>query len=39
MKELGLAPSYRDAAAYTEYWTETEGTFETLFPLVREEVK
>ncbi|MFJ6280756.1 MULTISPECIES: tripartite tricarboxylate transporter substrate binding protein [Arthrobacter] len=39
MKELGLAPSYRDAAAYTEYWTETEGTFETLFPLVREEGK
>ncbi|NJC23700.1 tripartite-type tricarboxylate transporter receptor subunit TctC [Arthrobacter pigmenti] len=37
MQELGLAPSYRDAEAYAEYWTETQNTFEELFPLVREE--
>ncbi|KRF08651.1 Bug family protein [Arthrobacter sp. Soil782] len=39
MKELGLAPSYKNAEEYAGYWTETEGTFETLFPLVREEGK
>lgn len=37
MTDLGLAPNFRDAETYSEYWAETQETFETLFPLVREE--
>ncbi len=36
MEDLGLAPSYKDAEAYAEYWTQTEEVFTELFPLVRE---
>ncbi|GAB3261615.1 tripartite tricarboxylate transporter substrate binding protein [Arthrobacter pigmenti] len=39
MKNLGLAPSYRGAEAYSQYWSETETVFKDLFPLVREDAK
>lgn len=37
MQDLGLAPSYRGAEEYAEYWGETQDVFENLFPTVREE--
>lgn len=37
MQDLGLAPSYKDAEAYAQYWSETTEVFQALFPLVRAE--
>lgn len=37
MTDLGLAPSYRSSEEYSEYWTNTESTFEELLPIVRED--
>lgn len=36
MKDLGLAPVYKDAQAYSKYWDKTEQQIKELMPLVRE---
>lgn len=37
MTAQGLAPTYMDAADYTEYWNDTEQVFAELLPLVEED--
>lgn len=37
MKNLGLAPSYKDSAEFSEYWDKTSDLFEKLVPSVRDD--